>query len=263
MEVLRARIFSCVLLLSKYINPVSPCETTRLREQHIGSACPWGNQIIITGAAEHECILQCLLKKTCKAVNYDIQKNVCKGMEMPCPVIQEQPNVRYKILAPTPSQGCVQWVSTHDWNNPRHVKINSNRDVNGANEYILGVARLIRGTDVVPCNWPNNGNCYTHTTSGAMIYGPTFDILVVDEMCSLRWVFYDASVGDPLPSGAIQGGQWTDGTPLYVATVYAGDGRIVPGNYNHATRMGSCDCLGTFHQRMDLLVALWKETFYH
>ena len=63
---------------------------------------------------------------------------------------------------------------------------------------------------------------------------------------------------DPLPTGAIQGGQWSDGTPLYVALGYARVDKHVIGYYNHATRIGTCDYFGVNNvQNLELLVVGW------
>ena len=84
-----------------------------------------------------------------------------------------------------------------------------------------------------------------------------FEVLLVSEVCSLRWVYHDASRGKPLPTGAVAGGHLADGTPLYVAVIYATANLHVIGYYNHAIGMGTCNYQGvTNAQEMELLVAL-------
>ena len=240
-----------IFWISKCSNPVSSCESMSIRERLFGIGCAWDNPVVLAGVEEHECVLRCLPDKTCTAVNYDVQNKVCTRSGTPCPVLETQSNVNYQILATVPVDGCVQWVATHDWNYPRIVKVN--QDVGG--DYPLGVTRLISNGDILPAKWPNNNaNVYT-IKSGSVTYSSTFEVLAVNKACSLRWVYYDASSSDPLPTGAIQGGHWSDGTPLYVALIYARADRHVVRYYNHATRMGTCDYSGENNkQNLELLI---------
>ena len=159
--------------------------------------------------------------------------------------------MNYQILATVPVDGCVQWVATHDWNYPRIVKVN--QDI--GEDYPVGVARLTSDGFILPAKWPNNNaNVYT-IKFRSVAYSSTFEVLTINDTRSLRWVYFDASSSDPLPSGAIQGGQLSDGTHLYVAVTYARVDRHVVGYYNHATRMGTCDYSGENNkQHIELLI---------
>ena len=233
----------------------SSCEQMTLSPRILGAGCAWDNAMTVLTVEEHECVLGCFTHKTCKAINYDVQSKACTRSETPCPVVEPQPNVNYQILATVPVDECVQWVATHDWNYPRIVKVN--REVITGN-YPLGVARFVSGGDLLPAKWPdNNANVYT-IKSGGVAFTSAFEVLVVKETWSLRWVYFDASSSDPLPTGAIQGGQWSDGTPLYVALVYARADKHVIGYYNHATRIATCDYFGTNNlKNLELLVVAW------
>ena len=225
-----------------------------------GAGCSWENPVNITGVTIHECVLHCALNEKCKAVNYDIESNVCMRMTIPCPVIETQPHVYYQMLTAAVEDVCVRWVAIHDWNYQRMVKVN--QDVDG--NYPLGVARIETGAgDILPAKWPNNNHNVFTVKSAALFSGSLFDVLVVHESCSLRWVFYDASNGNPLPTGAIQGGHLTDGTPLYVALMHATDIRRVIGYYNHDARMGTCE-YGGVHSRqlMNILAIVWSGKWY-
>ena len=229
----------------------STCELAGTGDRLLNTGCAWDNPVTFVAGEERECLMHCVLDETCRAVNYNVQNRACMTSETPCPVVETQPNVNYQILAIVPVNECAQWVATHDWNYPRILKVN--RDVGG--DYPLGVARLTSGGDILPAKWPNNNaNVYT-IKSGSVTYSSTFEVLAVNEACSLRWVYYDASRSDPLPTGVIQGGQRSDGTPLYVALIYARVDRHIVGYYNHATRMGTCD-YGVEHnaQLMELLI---------
>ena len=73
---------------------------------------------------ERECLMRCVLDKTCRAVNYNVQNRVCMRSETPCPVVETQPNVNYQILTMVPVDECVQWGAKPDSNQPRIVKVN-------------------------------------------------------------------------------------------------------------------------------------------
>ena len=237
--------------VSDFFQWVSSCELTLITDRLLNTGCAWHNPATYVVGEERECLMRCVLDKTCRAVNYNVQNRVCMRSETPCPVVETRHNVNYQILAIVPVNECVQWVATHDWNHPPIVKVN--RDVGG--DFPLGVARITFGGDILPAKWPNN-NAYVYTVkSGSVTYSSTFEILVVNKACSLRWVYYDASSSNPLPTGAIQGGQLSDETPLYVALIYATVDRHVVGYYNHATRMGTCDYGGEYNVHiMELLI---------
>ena len=234
---------------------VPSCDVLSSQGMVTGAACPWDNPVNITGVTINECVLHCALDQRCNAVNYDVESDVCMRMAEPCPIIETQPHVHYQMLTVAAKDECVRWVATHDWNYQRVVKINQNVGGN----YPLGVARIeTTEGDILPGKWPNNDNNAFTIKSSNKFYGPHFDVLVVYEACSLRWVYYDASNGNPLPTGAIQGGHWAEGTPLYVAAIYIRDDRRVVGYYNHETQMGTCEYRGVNNeQHMDILVIVW------
>ena len=242
---------TAIFWISKCSNPVSSCESMSIRDRLFGIRCAWDNPVVLAGVDEHECVMRCLPDKTCKAVNYDVQNKICTRNDTPCPVVETQPNANYQILATVPVDECAQWVATHNWNYLRIVKVNQNI---GA-DYPVAVARLTSDGYILPAKWSNNGaNVYT-IKSGSIAHSSTFEVLTVNEACSLRWVYYDASSSDPLPTGAIQGGRLSDGTPLYVALIYARVDRHVVGYYNHATRMGTCEYYGENNkQDIELLI---------
>ena len=130
--------------------PVPSCRSSHLRDVAIGFGCAWDNQANSTGVAEHECVLLCMLDKSCAAVNYDVQDSVCMQMEVPCMVLETHQYTHYKILAPPPVDGCIQWTVSSDWNYPRTVKYN--RKPNG---YKLdGIARPNMAGEVLPARCP-------------------------------------------------------------------------------------------------------------
>ena len=242
----------CLIWISTCFYLASPCKQMPLHARVYGAGCAWDTPVTLVSVEEHECVLRCLSHKTCTAVNYDVQKKFCTLSETPCPVVETQPNIHYQILTTVPVDACVQWVATKDWNNPRVVKVN--RDVGG--DHPVRVVRLRTDAgDVLPAKWPNNGVKVATITRDGITSSSVFEVMLVNKACSLRWVYYDASSSDPLPTGAIQGGQWADGTPLYVAVCYATAYKRVIGYYNHAIRNGTYEYGGVhFSQNISLLI---------
>ena len=216
--------------------PASSCESSYLPDRLMGFGCAWENQANFTGVAEHECVLRCMLGKSCAAVNYDVQERVCMRMEVPCLVLETHQSTHYQIFAPQPVDGCVQWIATSDWNYPRLVKYNNY--LYGYN--LHGVARLRSAGEVLPGRWHNNSQKAYTVQNNTKLIKSVFEVLVVKESCSLRWVYYDTSSDNPIPPKAIRGGHLVDGTSLFVAMTYLTDTRNVVGYYNHVIRMGTC-----------------------
>ena len=236
---------------SELLKSVISCESFHLHDKLLGYGCGWNNQVIITDVAEHECVLRGMLDKSCTAVNYDVQDRVCMRMEVPCPVLEIHQYVHYQILTPTPADGCVLWMVPNDWSHPRMVKYINKPESRHA------VARIESAGELLPAKWPRNVPKASSVQNNAQFSDSVFEVLVVKESCSLRWVNYNASSGNPLPPGAILGGHLADGTLLYVALFQVAASRKMVGYYNDETRMGTCSFYGVrnIQDSMEILAA--------
>ena len=224
-------LFACIS--RTFLKSVTCCESFHLRDRLLGYGCAWNNQVIITDVAEHECVLRCMLDKSCTAVNYDVQDRVCMRMEVPCPVLETHQHTHYQILAPPPMDGCVQWLVSNDWNSPRMVKYNNKPGS------VHGVARLDSAGELLPARWPRDSQKAFTVQNNDEFSHIVFEVLVVNKSCSLGWVNYNASSGNPLHPGAILGGHLADGTLVYVALFPVTSSRKLVGYYNHETRLGT------------------------
>ena len=206
-----------VCMLIELSNLVSSCKTIHAKEWLLGFGCVWDNAINLIGVVEHECVLSCVSDKSCKAVNYDAEEDICMKIELPCPMLEVRQRQHYQILATVPEEGCVQWVTTHDWSYPRMVKYNHTTD--GSRLHV--VVRFTAAGELLPAKWPptisdtENGNIKAYTVQdNSIISKNAFDVLVVNVACSLLWVDYDASSGNSMPPGAVVGGHLADEAPL-------------------------------------------------
>ena len=190
-----------VSVLLQLSNRVSTCKAMRLRDRLIGSGCAWDNHGNISGA-EHECVLRCMFDKSCAAVNYDAKEYVCRTMELPCPVVETHQDVHYQILTSKPSAGCVRWVATQDCNYPRMVKYNH---ALVGNSRWHAVARFMINNEMLPAKWHFFLNKTCAVQANSVHCTTVFEVLLVNEVCSLKWVYHDASRGKPLPTGAVAG----------------------------------------------------------
>ena len=155
-------------------------------------------------------------------------------------MLEVRQRIRYMILASVPEEGCVQWVTTHDWSYPRMVKYTTD------GSRLHAVVRFTAAGELLPAKWPpgdtGNGNIKARTVQdNSIISKNAFDVLVVNEACSLLWVDYDASSGNSMPPGAVVGGHLADKTPLHVAVIFVGEHYHVIGYYNHVSKVGICD----------------------
>ena len=231
-----------VTLLSVYMlyelsSLVSSCELRMyLRNRLMGFGCARNKQVTFTDVAGHECVLRCMLHKSCTAVNYYAEEKICVRFEVPCPILEMHQHVHYQILAPTHLEGCINWVNTHDWDYPRMVKYN--HTVNGLKPH--GVARLMMAGEILPAKRPRTNQVAITVQGNARVSKDIFEFWVVNETCSLLWMDYDASSGNCLPAGAVVGGRLADETPLYVAAVNVSASQHVIGYYNHVTRVATC-----------------------
>ena len=201
---------ACILI--EYVNSMSSCESISLMKRLMGFGCAWGTRGNLTHVAKHECILRCFVDKLCRAVNYDVQENVCMST-MPCG------RGAAACTLSDPGRRTCRWMcsmGSHQWLElPTYGKEQS-RD-----QWIrfagCCTANTCRGT--LPGRWNQDKTYAVSMQNNTRLSAETFEVLVVSKVCSLLLVYYDAASGKPMPSGAILARHLQDGTPLYVAAV--------------------------------------------
>ena len=176
MDMYMSSIFAACIS-SAVMGCVSSCESSPLRDRIMGFGCAWDNRVNFTNVAEHECVLRCMLDKSCTAANYDVQDRVCMWMEVPCPVLKTQQYTHYQILAPPPLDGCVHWVATNDRNYPRMVKYNSSP--NGYN--LIGIVRLRRAGELLPAFWSQRNEKAVTVQNNTKFMSKAIEVLVAKE----------------------------------------------------------------------------------
>ena len=88
------------------------------------------------------------------------------------------------------------------------------------------------GNDLVTC-WRRGPRSRGVDTNRQAVEASIWEHMVVDPACSYVWVGF--RVGDPIPEGAVVGGDLADGTPLNVVVTLGAIGRRPIGYYSPLT----------------------------
>ena len=132
---------------------------------------------------------------------------------------------------------CVKWVPAASDNVETFWIYEKNNDK-------AHVARAFVNNDLLLGKLTDN--FYGINPSGSKTQGGSSqEKIVVDASCSVTWVSYDATTGQPMPTGAFVGGFLTaTNTPLYVSRQETPDCDWALGYYNPINRKAWGECYG-------------------
>ena len=166
----------------------------------------------------HHCSLACIQNQACQAFIYNKEGRLCMMLNKHC--VWTQPHVGH--IYGISKQQCFSWEH-HDKDYPFY------RYYEGARQSFIG-RRLHRGDMLV-----GKITAAFHTVDPlaiSLLSGGSYETLVVEPSCQVRWVPHNANSGQSLPYDALIGGVLsTTNTPLYVARQLLG-GTYMVGYYN-------------------------------
>ena len=232
MEIWISTTADCVI----YDSSVSPA----------GHYCPYPGKIL-HNTATSQCKLICMHSVNCKAFNRNSTADTCTLLTTACPLAIHDPMMEYVVFRQRPAVECYEWMPRAALDPADYRVI----DVTGIVNY---VARFqVNGNDVVGFSGP--GICYSCLES--LRYDsppqPPCQLLRISPACTSLWVPYTA--GDPLPKGAIIGGQTVDGDQVWIIR-FSQQGVVISGYYTtgspHAVAPHHGSCL--LATAMDILV---------
>ena len=212
------------------------CQPQRFESPIEGHTCEIPEHINTSVIEHHHCTMACIRSKDCTATVYDNWRSVCMALSHPCVLLKPRVGYVYQAF----HHRCVEWVPCSE-----------DIPVYSINERIITgetyIGRVFINDDLVPGKVATALNrFYSVHPSGT--YDVRRDIgyekLVVDASCSVTWVWYNATKGQPMSTGALIGGYLAaTGTPLYVSRLMPTKDLLVVGYYNPQNRMA----WGLFH----------------
>ena len=211
---------SMFVVLSNTEEIATDCETSPIHEPIYGKTCETSRYMTIIAATEnHHCTLACIGNTDCKAIIYDDHQSVCILLQQPCILLQSHTDHVYQSF----EHQCTKWIPTgHD------VPAFWIYESGTAKSY---VTRMYVNDDALIGKATNN--IFRAIFPNASVFQNAeghHEVLVVDDSCRVTWVWYDATSGQPLPTGAFIGGFWED-TPMYVSRLPI-QGNLIVGYYD-------------------------------
>ena len=190
------------------------CVTYTSRGQRDGYGCTSESAVSASLFEElsiQKCTFECLRSDQCVATSYDSASRSCRTYSQPCAILEPQPDSSFMLMRAQEEESCVNWVTFQNSaqrSNPRLAFDNTGgraaaRAYHDQGHLLIG--HWHHSSDTTTISLPE-GHQNFHSSG--------FEFLEVKPHCSMMWVFHSA--GDPLPLGAVVGGNMTDGRALYV-----------------------------------------------
>ena len=201
-----------------------------------------------------DCKLQCIQRSNCVGINYNHVRNYCLCFSSLCALTQPDDEfimLRYVDRVVSHDE-CLRWLPFLDTLPSGGVVFIRS----GTGEIKQLLARGSIDQAVIP------GKLLAGRLELISVYNgdnpwitDNIEYLDIHPSCFGVWTYYDSRSGLGLPSGAVQGGWLTDGTPLYVAQVSGSFGY-----YNPVSGKASISFGGVVNSRtMDILVVVWPR----
>ena len=209
---------------------LADCKSHRFQSPIEGHTCDIPEHINSSVIEHHHCTMACIRSKDCTATVYDNQRSVCMALSHPCVLLKPRVGYVYQAF----HHRCVEWVPYSE-----------NIPVYSINERIITgetyIGRVFINDDLVLGKVVPSLNKFfsVHPSGTSEVRLDTgYEKLVVDASCSVTWVWYNATKGQHLPTGALMGGYLAaTGTPLYVSRIMPTADRLIIGYYNPLNRM--------------------------
>ena len=195
----------------------SVCQQRHIQPPQGSERCVSDTEVYISKTGLHQyCTWLCMRNPKCQVINFNILDSLCLIGERPCLSVENDTDFLTIIMST--KKPCLRWVKQHDKDEDKLISV---LEDNGSS-HSVSVVRCIMENNKIPgkfvsrwgeafFSWEGNEkHCAKNQT----------EILIVSRECNISWLPHDSTSGDPLPAGAVIGGQ-LNGTHLYVSRKYA------------------------------------------
>ena len=180
------------------------------------------------------CRYSCIMNAHCSFVEFNVIENSCLLATGPCLWLEPHTDYQTMFIRTKSGDQCIKWL-------PRGKVKNAARKINSCTPWNIActVGRLHMSSNILPGNGVM-GKAVFSVLNGIVAKKGHKKFLDVQPGCKVSWVSYTG--GDPIPTGAVQGGslQSNGGSqPIYVMGVIKnGSSCATYGYYNPATGRG-------------------------
>ena len=232
------------------------------RQRHIlraqgGKRCVTDTEVYINKTVlQHHCTSLCMRDPGCQVINFGKKGGYCLLGHGPCLYVEN--DIDFITTPMTMRQPCLKWVSNIGSDT---YSVILTTQIDGSSP--LRVARCNRENNKIPGKMVVDNGRYYYPWKGLefdVIDASGCEILLLSPECNIRWIPHDSTSSDPVPLGAVIGGQLND-IFLYVARKYAvhltgHPSRYSVGYYDNVKELGhvSYGNLDMVYSQVELLV---------
>ena len=206
-----------VLTVLHYLNSFISghiCQQKLTRPALVGFRCVTDSVVYMTiiGIEQHICTYECVIRKECSFVSYNIEQNICHLSNDTCVVLEADQAFQVKYLGNVHRSECLQWLPPATFDSIRTVGNPLCHDPFPTPCY---VGRLLSASNILPGKYFLDPERVWTVLNGGSSYTGTMEILHVRTGCQVTWTPFNA--GDVVPVGAVEGGYLSSsGANLYV-----------------------------------------------
>ena len=217
-------VLALISRMDAYENNKPVCRQRSAHPSLVGLRCTTDTEVYINkmGVQHNDhCTLLCMRDPTCQVINFNMTGRYCQLGRGPCMTLEREIDF---VTTPISEQPCLKWA--HNINKDVYVNI-SFEEITGSSVFIT-VARARIGRNKIPGKTASGHNAMYYTSEGREMWLPKSECeyLLLSPECTISWVRYDSTSGNPLSATAVIGGNLND-VPLYVARRSA---RHIPNN---------------------------------
>ena len=189
----------------------------------------------ITPTHHYSCRHNCITNKHCSYVQHHVVKNYCLVSNGPCLWLQPGTDYNVTVIRKKSVDECVEWV-------PRADVFNAARAHDACISWGMEnrVGRINIQSNILLGSGVGDSDLVNTVLNGAYVSSQASGWLDVQPGCKVSWIPFTG--GDPIPTGAVQGGHlYNSGTPqpIYVmGAVKKGSSCTIYGYYDPGTGRG-------------------------
>ena len=197
--------------------------------------------------AHPQCVWRCLQMKTCRFINHNSVTGQCDLGLSQCESLQPDAEFMVQAFGP-PRHECLHWGSHQE---------QGRSPVREQNRF---AARIVSGDVLLIGTFYRYGKKFWANKAGVKVASAyetdsSIEFLFKDADCPLPWMLYTA--GEPLPYGAVTGGNISDGSATYLAKINH-EGTLMFGYYDPKYSVAYYEHGGVLTSTlMGILVLLW------
>ena len=158
----------------------------------------------------------------------------------PCTVLHPSNHFTTQMKNSKVGSSCVSWM-------PCNGQLADRRVEDASSRMFVVVARFGRNGNLLPAKYEvGNTEVYSVLNGTGIKEAPSsnMEILLVDPLCSTKWITYDSSGSESLPINAVLAGHKANGIPLYTARMRFSIPQATEfsyGYYDPQNKHGYCD----------------------